>query len=102
MPADPQNKTADPHADGYRVDLETDPLRSAAHLLADFISQDLLLPFNTPYAVRALAGDPSGLLTNTLVGLKWIRAQLERDPGTVINAWTAHLMQALGEWPNAR
>lgn len=100
MSTEAKPATTDPHADGYRVDLETDPLRQAAHLLADFIATYQLEAYNKPYTVRALDGDPSGLLTNTVIGMKWIRAQLERDPETVINAWTAHLMQAAGEWPH--
>jgi hypothetical protein len=91
----------DPHADGYRVDLETDPMRAAAHLLADFVSQDMLQPYNERYTLKAMAGDAGSLLTNTKVALHWINLQMQRDPGTTINAWTAYLMQALGEWPGA-
>jgi hypothetical protein len=87
------------HADGYRVDLETDPLRAAAYLLSNFIASHQLEDYNRPYTLRALSGDASGLLTGTIASMKWIRAQIERDSETVINAWTAHLMQAVGEWP---
>ena len=97
-----ETTTADPHAEGYRVDLEIDPLRQMAHLLSDFIAQEQLQRYNHAYTTRALAGDPSQLLTNVRVGLAAIRAQLERDPGTIINGWTAGLMQAVKEWPDAR
>ena len=89
---EPSEAAPDPHAEGYRVDLETDPLRAAAYLLSCALSAEMLRDARRASLLKAKRGDMGQMYGTERETLRWLDAQWQRDPGTTICLWTAHFM----------
>lgn len=74
---------------------DVEPLRAAAYIMAAMLPKDLLMPpYRKDDALKALAGDLSGLYVWERQAVYWLERQVRRDPGTVLNAWTAAVLDA--------
>ena len=81
-------------ADFYDVDAEPDQSRAAAYIIAELVATALLQPYRRQDATAALRGDIGNLYVWERSAIAWLKRQVERDPATIMNAWTYSVVRA--------